>query len=233
MSAGGSCASRLDARVGLDLAAELVEQRGHRVADARATRRSATGHPWRCPAVRIADPDRAVTGRCSGWKACAATPPNSARACSVRNARASVEAGSSVGAPKRASAPGAAGCAASGRMMSSARSSKSRDGAAEQRRQRRRRAPRPAAVSLDRAVQHPGRAAVERVDAVDLRPRPPQPVAVQAELGAGTASRPPWVEGRAVVVAAARARSPRRCARRRRFRRPPRGPSPRRPAGRG
>ena len=53
----------------------------------------------------------ALSGRCSGWKACAATPPNNALACSVRNTLASIVAGASAANQKVISAAPYAGAA--------------------------------------------------------------------------------------------------------------------------
>ena len=67
---------------------------------------SATAQPCRCPAVRMPSPIAEVSGRCSGWKACAATPANSARASSVRNSLAEHGRGQHGGQPNRASVSG-------------------------------------------------------------------------------------------------------------------------------
>ncbi len=108
---------------------------------------SATGHPWRWPAAMIVRPMAEVSGRWSGTKPCAATPPNSARAFSVCQRRAVTEAGSNVPTPKRASLIGWSGTCAMGRIKSSARSSKAREARPKVRRHRSPSGPRPAAVS--------------------------------------------------------------------------------------
>ena len=151
---------------------------------------SATGHPCRWPAVMMPSPIADVSGRCSGRKACAATPPNSARACSVREQPGDRRAGQQrrAGRSGPAAADGVGTCS-SGPMMSSVSVVEARRAGRTPARQRRRPAPSPAAVSVDRTVQHTGVAVVERVRAVDLGPPPAQPVALQAEARAGRASR--------------------------------------------
>ena len=63
---------------------------------------SATGQPYRWPLAKIIKPSDAVSGRSRRVKTCAAAPPNSARACSVRNQRAITVAGSTARGPNAA-----------------------------------------------------------------------------------------------------------------------------------
>ena len=135
-------------------------------------------------------------------KACAATPPNSARA-SGCGTTGEGGAGSTVRRAEPRQRQRMGGIRSSGRMMSSARGS-------NRRRSREPPAP-PRAVGaeplgrfVDRPVEHAGAAPVERVDAVDLGP-----AATTARTGRGRALEQEGSDGhgvdrRAVVVQQAR-----------------------------
>ena len=84
----------------------------------------ATGQPKAWQALISAHPTEELIGRFIGLKAWAATPPNSARACGVRQERASSVAGAAAARPKRTSRTGWRGTCSTGRMMSSSSSSK-------------------------------------------------------------------------------------------------------------
>ena len=70
---------------------------------------AATAQPKLWHAQMSAIPTEELIGRVSGLKACAATPPNSARACGVRQARARSVAGSAAGIPNRVNRSGWSG----------------------------------------------------------------------------------------------------------------------------
>ena len=67
---------------------------------------SATTQPSACPAMINISPMALVIGRSSRENACAATPAQSALACSVRHIRPTMVAGSIAATPKRASVNG-------------------------------------------------------------------------------------------------------------------------------
>jgi len=84
----------------------------------------ATGHPKACPASINAQPTAELIGRLSGLKECAATPPKSAVACGVFQARARTVAGAAAGIPNRASRNGCRGTWMIGASMSSSKAPK-------------------------------------------------------------------------------------------------------------
>ena len=89
-----------------------------------ANRPRATTHPLAWQATISISPTALVIGRSRREKACAATPAQSARACSVRHVRASAVAGSIAPAPKRASVSGWRGTRRTGCEASANKSSK-------------------------------------------------------------------------------------------------------------
>ena len=84
--------------------------------------------------------------------------------------------------------------------MSSESASKLADGPANSARQRDAVGAESVGGGLDRAIQHPGTAAVERVDTVDLGQPPRQPVTVEAQPGEERRADGHRVDRRAVVV---------------------------------
>ena len=151
-----------------------------------------------------------VSGRSSGRKAWAATPPHSARPSSVRNPRASAGAGSSGGRPEPGQANrvgrerGAAGrgCPRRGRR-SRPRSARTAPATG------RPSAPRPAAVSATERCSTAGRAAVEGMAQSISGQHQRQPVPVELEAAEGRRRRRPSDAPPSTGRAPGRARSPR------------------------
>ena len=154
-SAGGSSASDVTRTPGLDRAAVLGAGTAASASVIEREPPRATGQPPAWQATISAIPTAELSGRVSGLNACAATPPNSARACGVlTEAR---EHGRRQPRPAARSAPAAAGASARGAIGRN-RSSLSASNAARRAAEDappggRRRAPRPAAVaSIDCSI---------------------------------------------------------------------------------
>ena len=109
---------------------------------------AATAQPNLWHAQTSAIPTEELIGRVSGLKACAATPPNSARACGVRQARARSVAGAAAGIPNRVNRSGWSGHRRTGRKMSSASSPSPAEGRPKTRFQALPSGPSPSAVAL-------------------------------------------------------------------------------------